>query len=191
MATAQKTSPKKTAAKNTAAKKTAAKKIAAKKTAAKKTAAKSAAASPKKKQTGPDERPSPAASPQRARPAKPPANAREAQTQLAEYALSLPEAYADHPWGELVAKVKKKVFVFLGRSEEDTDVIGFSVKLPVSGEDVLELPFAEPTGYGLGKAGWVTVRFPADQTPPMDELFAWIDESYRAVAPKKLAALLG
>ncbi|HCO04282.1 MAG TPA: dGTPase, partial [Actinobacteria bacterium] len=30
------------------------------------------------------------------------------------FALGLPEAYEDHPWGESVAKVNKKVFVFLG-----------------------------------------------------------------------------
>lgn len=113
-----------------------------------------------------------------------------AQAKLAEYALSLPEAYADHPWGELVAKVNKKVFVFLGKPDDATEDIGFSVKLPLSGVEALELPFTSPTGYGLGKAGWVSVRWPVADDPPMDELFRWIDESYRAVAAKKLAARL-
>src|SRR5690606_23578436 len=113
--------------------------------------------------------------------------AEAAQAKLAEYALSLPEAYADHPCGELVAKVNKKVFVFLGKPEDATEDVGFSVQLPIAGVDALELPFTTPTGYGLGKAGWVSVRFPVAEGPPMDEFFRWIDESYRAVAPSRLA----
>jgi hypothetical protein len=53
------------------------------------------------------------------------------------------------------------------------------------------LPFTTPTGYGLGKSGWVTAT-PADGEAPPIELFkAWIDESYRAQAPKGLVAQLG
>ena len=33
---------------------------------------------------------------------------------LREFALTLPGAWDDHPWGETVIKVKKKIFVFLG-----------------------------------------------------------------------------
>ena len=54
----------------------------------------------------------------------------------------------------------------------------------------LGLPFASPTGYGLGKAGWVTARFGKGEKAPVDLLRSWIDESYRAVAPKKLVAAL-
>lgn len=111
-----------------------------------------------------------------------------ARAALLEYALSLPEAWEDHPWGETVAKVKKKVFVFCGVPGSET--LGFSVKLPDSGEDALSLPFASPTGYGLGKAGWVSFRFGPRELPPKDVLRAWIDESYRAVAPKTLARRL-
>jgi predicted DNA-binding protein (MmcQ/YjbR family) len=106
---------------------------------------------------------------------------------LREFALSLPEAYEEFPWGERVAKVKGKVFVFLGKDEGE---FGLSVKLPQSGMLALGLPFAAPTGYGLGKAGWVTVRFGAREKAPVDLLRSWIDESYRAVAPKKLLAAL-
>ena len=53
------------------------------------------------------------------------------------------------------------------------------------------LPFAKPTGYGLGKSGWVSGLFEADAKPPVDMLLAWLDESYRAIAPKKLVAQLG
>ena len=52
------------------------------------------------------------------------------------------------------------------------------------------MPFTKPTGYNLGKSGWVTASFGAKAKPPLDVLEAWLDESYRAVAPKKLAAAL-
>jgi len=112
-----------------------------------------------------------------------------AQAALRTFALSLPETREEFPWGDRVIKVKKKVFVFLGR-QETTDEFGLSVKLPSSGMMALALPFVEPTGYGLGKAGWVTARFGAGDAIPVPMLRAWIDESYRAVAPKKLVAAL-
>ena len=107
---------------------------------------------------------------------------------LKKFALTYPEAREDHPWGETVIKVKKKVFVFLGHAEDGG--VGLSVKLPQSNLLALDLPFATPTGYGLGKAGWVSARFGPKQKPPLDLLKQWIDESYRAVAPKTLVAKL-
>src|SRR5687768_4843436 len=111
---------------------------------------------------------------------------RGSQGILREFALGYPGANEEFPWGERVVKVKGKVFVFLGRAEP----LGISVKLPQSRLMALALPFASPTGYGLGKAGWVTAQFGPREKPPMDVLKAWIDESYRAVAPKKLVASL-
>ena len=102
---------------------------------------------------------------------------------LRRFGLTLPGAVEDHPWGELVLKVKKKVFVFLGKP---SDQLSFSVKLPESGEGLLDQDYAEPTGYGLGKSGWVTLT--VDGANPLSEpdLCALIEESYRAVAPKTL-----
>ena len=107
---------------------------------------------------------------------------------IRKFAFAMPGAWEDHPWGESVAKVGKKVFVFFGCR---TDVFSMSVKLPASGRDVLGETFAEPTGYGLGKGGWVTVRFAAADDLPVGPILEWIEESYRAVAPKKLAEKLG
>jgi predicted DNA-binding protein (MmcQ/YjbR family) len=109
---------------------------------------------------------------------------------LQKFAMSLPGVTEEFPWGERVAKVKGKVFAFLGKGADPAYPLSFSVKLPVSGDYALSLPFTEPTGYGLGKSGWVTVRFAANDAPPVDMLLAWIEESYRAVAPKKLVAEL-
>ncbi|QJE74129.1 hypothetical protein HHL28_14460 [Aerophototrophica crusticola] len=66
----------------------------------------------------------------------------------------------------------------------------FSVKLPQTAPEALSLPFCTPTGYGLGKAGWVTVRFTPGEEVLLGWLKAWIGESYRAVAPKKLVKAL-
>ncbi|HYO64678.1 MAG TPA: MmcQ/YjbR family DNA-binding protein, partial [Archangium sp.] len=41
------------------------------------------------------------------------------------------------------------------------------------------------------KSGWINASFPPGKEPPVEMLREWIDESYRAVAPKKLVAQLG
>jgi predicted DNA-binding protein (MmcQ/YjbR family) len=102
---------------------------------------------------------------------------------LRRFGLGLPGAHEDHPWGELVLKAKGKVFVFLGKMGQP---LRFSVKLPCSGERLLDQPYAEPTGYGLGKSGWVTLSFEEGCTFGEAELCALIEESYRAVALKTL-----
>ncbi len=106
--------------------------------------------------------------------------------------MSFPGATEDFPWGERVAKVNGKVFVFLGcePAKGAAGEMGLSIKLPVSCEEALELPFTEPTGYGLGKAGWVSASFGEKDAPPVDILMSWIRESYKAVAPRKLLAEL-
>ena len=112
-----------------------------------------------------------------------------AQT-MRDFAFSLPEVWEDYPWGETVAKVGKKVFVFnITPADQITDRLLFSVKLPESNEAALSLPWTSPTGYGLARGGWVTVDLtvgPGVDPPPVDLFLDWIEESYRAVAPKKL-----
>ena len=112
---------------------------------------------------------------------------RQIRAKLRELALALPETHEDLPWGERVVKVKKKVFVFLGR---DMDAhFGLGVKLRASHQRALALPFTEPTGYGLGKSGWVTAHLKDQKSLAL--IKAWIEESYRAIAPKKLVKGLG
>jgi predicted DNA-binding protein (MmcQ/YjbR family) len=115
---------------------------------------------------------------------------RSAAAALRQFALAFPGATEEFPWGERVAKVNGKVFVFLGVDPVPGGDMSLSVKLPDSGEAALDLPFGKPTGYGLGKSAWITATFGPSDEPPMDVLKAWILESYRAVAPKKLVAEL-
>jgi len=104
-----------------------------------------------------------------------------------KYALNLPEAWEDKPWEEdSVAKVRKKIFAFFGNDEPP---IRISLKLPASRDAALSIEGATPTAYGLGKAGWVSIPL-AGVLPPEPILREWIEESYRAVAPKTLAAKL-
>ena len=104
---------------------------------------------------------------------------------LRKLALAYPEAYEDMPWGHHAIKVKGKTFVFLAA---DQATFSLSAKLPSSAGVALQLPFASPTEYGLGRSGWVTARFPRATRLPVDVLGMWIDESYRALAPKRLVA---
>ena len=109
---------------------------------------------------------------------------RRARDDLLRVALGMPEAWEDHPWDETVAKVGKKVFLFLGGA--DTDDAPTTVKLSDSHDQAIALG-AAPARYGLGRAGWVTVS--CSQIPD-GILEDWVEESYRLVAPKKLVALL-
>lgn len=106
---------------------------------------------------------------------------------LRKAALAFPETVEDFPWGHSAFKVAgKKAFLFL----DDSEGGGWScsMKLPFRSEEALKIKGAEPTGYGLGKSGWVTFRFTARAKAPMGKLADYLDESWRAVAPRKLSA---
>lgn len=108
---------------------------------------------------------------------------------LLGFALRFPEAWEDHPWGETVAKVGKKVFMFggAGVAGGGDGPVRISVKLPESADEALGFPGSQPTGYGLGRAGWVTVTVEEVDRGLLED---WIEESYRAVAPRRLVAEL-
>jgi predicted DNA-binding protein (MmcQ/YjbR family) len=105
--------------------------------------------------------------------------------ELIDFALGLPDAWEDHPWGESVAKVGKKVFLFAGGPAGGR--LSISVKLTDSHEQALDFEGAAPTGYGLGRSGWVTVPV---SSAPVPVLADFIEESYRLIAPKRAVAVL-
>jgi predicted DNA-binding protein (MmcQ/YjbR family) len=110
-----------------------------------------------------------------------------AEAALRDFALTFPNSTEEFPWDHRAIKVRGKIFVILVREPER---FGVTVKLPVSGASALELPFAERTGYGLGKHGWVSASFAPQDVIPLDLVREWIDESFRAVAPKTVLAKL-
>ncbi|HYN47075.1 MAG TPA: MmcQ/YjbR family DNA-binding protein [Allosphingosinicella sp.] len=106
---------------------------------------------------------------------------------LRAHGLALPEATEDFPWGHTALKVRGKIFATL---VDEAGAFSITVKLPVSRDFALVFDFAAPAGYGLGRSGWISCRFGADEEVDLDLLKRWIAESYRAVAPKRLAALV-
>lgn len=112
---------------------------------------------------------------------------RKLEEAIRKTAMAYPDTREDFPWGHSAFKVGEKAFVFMGG---DKDEVSFSVKLPHSRDIAVDLPFTEPTGYGMGKHGWVTATIKKDTKVTLDLIKAWIDESFRAVAPKKLVKKL-
>lgn len=84
--------------------------------------------------------------------------------------------------------MKGKIFVFLGAGKDGG--FGIGAKLPETQELALTLKYVTPMAYGLGKAGWVTAQLMKGQKIPIDLFKDWVDESYRAVAPKTLVRAL-
>jgi predicted DNA-binding protein (MmcQ/YjbR family) len=118
---------------------------------------------------------------------KPPADLARAEQAIVKLAAAYPEVREDRPWGHRAFKIRNKTFLFLGA---DADGLSLSVKLPESGVMALELPFTEPTHYGLGKSGWVSASFKSGKDVPLALVKEWLDESFRAIAPKKIGDLL-
>jgi predicted DNA-binding protein (MmcQ/YjbR family) len=108
--------------------------------------------------------------------------------ELRAFGLAFPGTHTKSPWpGHLDLAVKDKTFAYLSLEGQP---LGISCKLPRSAEAALMLPFAKPTGYGLGKSGWVSAEIPLGEAPPVALFKDWIEESYRAQAPKSLVKQL-
>ncbi len=107
---------------------------------------------------------------------------------LEAFALELPEAWPDAPWGDRCVKVGKKIFLFLSDPGAERPVM--TAKLPDSRDHALSYPDAFPTRYGLGKHGWVTLHIDTVPVEERDVLVDFVEESYRAVATKTLVKRL-
>lgn len=90
--------------------------------------------------------------------------------------------------GEPTFRVRNKNFVFTNKTGDS-----LSVKLPK--EEAVAVvatdPLADPTGYGLGRHGWVSVRVGDDADEDRwQQIEEWVRTSYTLVAPKKLARVV-
>lgn len=117
-------------------------------------------------------------------PMAPPTNERRIEAMVAR----LPDAVRVdiEAWdGEPTFRVNGKNFVFANR-----EFTGISVKLSKDEAEAVVAtdPAVEPTGYGLGRHGWISVTFPARMSAARWEVVEeWVRTSYTLVAPKKLA----
>ena len=108
--------------------------------------------------------------------------------ELREFGLKYPGAHTKSPWpGHLDLAVNDKTFAYLSIEGEPFSI---GCKLPNSAEVALMLPYVTPTPYGLGKSGWVTAKPESGAAIDIEMFKEWIDESYRAQAPKKLVKQL-
>ena len=108
---------------------------------------------------------------------------------LRKAALAYPDTVEDFPWGHHAFKVAgKKAFLFMGATDDGG--FSFSMKLPYRNEEALKMKGAAPSEYGLAKSGWVTFTYGPKAKPPMAKLIDYLDESWRAVAPKKMHAAI-
>ncbi len=116
------------------------------------------------------------------------------------FALGLPGAAEDFPWGETVIKVRRKPGIppwrkegvhgpmFLWMGQRDAEVPAVCVKLARSYEEAVDVAQATPTTIsGLGQWGWLTVRLGAVDVTLVGD---WVDESYRNVAPRRFVVEL-
>jgi hypothetical protein len=118
-----------------------------------------------------------------------------------DYALQLPNAVEDFPWGESVVKVEKRdaappawrkhlvhgpMFLWLGGRDVDVPAVAVKLRGPAH-EHAVASGAASTTHSGLGAWGWLTVSL---ANTDVELVCDWVDASYRVVAPKKLVKLL-
>ena len=102
---------------------------------------------------------------------------------IRELALSFPETYEDHPWGDFpVFKVPpNKVFAFLGIEPKAARL---TVKLTAEEREVAHLlPFVSVARY-VGRYGWITAEVTDEES--LEAALEWLRESYWLKAPARL-----
>lgn len=116
------------------------------------------------------------------------ATRKAAVAELRAFGLRFPGAHTKSPWpGHLDLAVRDKTFAYLPTDDRPFSV---SCKLPESCGAALMLPFVVPTAYGLGKSGWVSATLEDGAEIPIAMFKEWIEESYRAQAPRTLVRQL-
>lgn len=109
---------------------------------------------------------------------------------LREVASAYPEVSESPSCVNRSFKAANKSFLFLG--EKPDGMLRIMVKLD-DGLDSARKVEAEADaddGWSVGKGGWVTGNFTEATSPDVALLTAWIGESYRLQASKKLLAQL-
>jgi predicted DNA-binding protein (MmcQ/YjbR family) len=87
--------------------------------------------------------------------------------------------------GEPTFRVRGKNFVF---TNQEASSLSFKLPKEEAAAVVATEPTIEPTGYGLGRHGWVSMT--VDDDTDWQQLEEWVRTSYTLVAPKKLARVV-
>jgi predicted DNA-binding protein (MmcQ/YjbR family) len=97
---------------------------------------------------------------------------------LRAHCLAKENVTEEYPWGDIVWKVKGKMFAATGEKAE-----AVSLKSTLDKQAVLiQHPDIEVAQY-VGRYGWVSVHLRSEET--LDLALDLIDESYDAIAKKK------
>jgi predicted DNA-binding protein (MmcQ/YjbR family) len=110
-------------------------------------------------------------------------NVATAADRIRSLALSFPETYEDHPWGDFpVFKVAaNKVFAWMWENESGVHV---TLKLtPEEREVASSIPFVSTARY-VGRYGWITATITDDES--LEAALEWLRESYWLKAPARL-----
>jgi predicted DNA-binding protein (MmcQ/YjbR family) len=119
-----------------------------------------------------------------------PAREKELLRRVSDICLGLPEATVEHSGSHATFRVRKKVFAYFLNDHHGDGIISVCVKTRL-GEN-RDLAEEDPTRFYLpayiGPRGWVGFRLDT-RSVRWKNVETFVRESYRAVAPKKLAAL--
>ena len=111
---------------------------------------------------------------------------------LRKVCLALPEAHEVEAWGEPTFRVRNKLFAMYAAPHNHHGGGRPAVWCKAAPGNQALMVRAEPERYFVppyvGPSGWVGVWL--DRNPDWSEVKALMTDSYRLVAPKKLAALL-
>jgi len=116
-----------------------------------------------------------------------------AEAELTAYGLTLPETTVAQGWAMTRnLRVKDRMFAIFGDKAQPRDELTFIVKLPISIEMVQELYFVRESRGWYRQHNWAIAHFGPDDDvmAELDTLKAWLRQSYRAVATKKLGKLI-
>jgi predicted DNA-binding protein (MmcQ/YjbR family) len=103
--------------------------------------------------------------------------------ELLAYCLAKPGAWQDEPWeGDVVAKVGKKVFAFLGSGSGSSVGLKCGPNREVADEWLVRYPDDVSASSYIGRSGWNSLRIGG--AIPDDELLEAVDASYEAVVSK-------
>ncbi len=111
---------------------------------------------------------------------------------LRKVCLALPEAHEVEAWGEPTFRVRNKLFAMYAAAGNHHGAGRPAVWCKAAPGNQALMVGAEPTRYFVppyvGPSGWVGVWL--DRNPDWAEVKELTRDSYRLVAPKKLAALI-